>query len=90
MNVNYYVYVLYSMAHGRYYIGSSADPQKRLQSHNDHRNKGWTKRYAPWVIIYTEKFDAKYDALLKEKWLKSGIGREFIIKIHFKNPDFSI
>ena len=87
MDVNYFVYVLYSIAHSRYYIGSSADPQKRLQSHNDLRNNGWTKRYAPWEIIYTEMYDSKYDALIREKWLKSGIGREFILQMHSKKSD---
>ena len=78
MDIPYFAYVLYSSEHGRYYVGSSADLQKRLLSHNDPRNSGWTKRYAPWEIIYTEKFDNKHDALIKEKWLKSGVGREFI------------
>ena len=76
------VYVLYSSVHDKYYVGSSVDPVKRLHSHNDPRNKGWTKRYAPWIIIYTEVFDSKYEALMREKWLKSGIGREFIRQIH--------
>ena len=81
----YYVYVLYSLIHGRYYVGSSADPQKRLNSHNDSRNRGWTRRFAPWVIIYTERLNSKYDALKREKWLKSGIGRDFILQNHKKN-----
>ena len=74
----YYVYVLYSKMHNRYYTGSSADPHKRILSHNDPHNKGWTKRYAPWVLIYTQEFDNKTDALKRERWLKSGKGREFI------------
>ena len=82
MDFKYYVYVLYSKEHDRYYTGSSADPQKRVLSHNDPRNKGWTSRYAPWELIYTQKFDNKTDALKKEKWLKSGIGREFIQEFH--------
>jgi len=54
MDNGYFVYVLYSKVHDRYYAGSSADPQKRLQSHNDPRNKSWTKRYAPWELIYID------------------------------------
>jgi putative endonuclease len=80
MNSGYFVYVLFSYQYNRYYVGSSVDPQKRLISHNDPRNRGWTKRYAPWVIIYTEKCKDKRTALSKEKWLKSGVGREFIKK----------
>lgn len=66
MDIPYFAYVLYSHEHGRYYVGSSADPKKRLLSHNDQRNNGWTKRYTPWEIIYTEKFDKNhlYELLL--------------------------
>ena len=74
----YFVYVLYSEEHRRYYFGSSSNPQNRLLSHNDPRNRGWTKRYAPWKMVYSEELATKHDALMKEKWLKSGIGREFI------------
>ncbi len=80
----YYVYVLFSFKYSKHYVGSSSDPQKRLLSHNDPRNKGWTKRYAPWEIIYTESLNSKHDALSKEKWLKSGVGREFINKAYTK------
>ena len=82
MDSPYYIYILFSEKHQRYYSGSSADPQKRLQSHNDSRNNGWTKRYAPWEIIHTEEFQTKKEALIREKWFKTGVGREFIKKIH--------
>ena len=83
MDSPYFVYVLYSKVHKRYYTGSSSDPYKRLNGHNDPRSKGWTSRYAPWNIIHVEECDSKSDALRKEKWLKSGAGREFIKSIHF-------
>jgi putative endonuclease len=78
----YYVYVLYSKAHHRYYVGSSSDPTKRLLSHNDPRNNGWTKRFRPWTIIYTETFNSKLEALKRERWFKSGVGREFMKSMH--------
>ena len=77
MSENYYVYVLYSFLHQRYYFGSSANPHKRLKSHNDTRNKGWTRRYAPWKLIYTEKLMSKHEALMRERWFKTGAGRKF-------------
>jgi len=74
----HFVYVLYSDSFHRFYIGSSANPQKRLQSHNDPRNKGWTRRYAPWRLMYTEECINKHEALTREKYLKTGIGRDYI------------
>ena len=74
----YFVYVLYSEAFNKIYIGSSSDIKARLNSHNDPRNRGWTSRYRPWVIIHSEEFQSKHDSLLREKQLKSAKGRDFI------------
>ena len=49
----YSVYVLWSQRAGRFYIGISEDPQKRLGQHN-HSGRGWTARYAPWSLVYQE------------------------------------
>jgi putative endonuclease len=59
----YYVYVLYSTKYHKMYIGYSSEPEKRLLSHNDERNTGWSKRYQPWQIIHIEEFEAKSEAL---------------------------
>jgi putative endonuclease len=49
----YYVYVLWSPRARRFYIGISENPQKRLAQHND-AARGWTARYAPWQLVYSE------------------------------------
>lgn len=49
----YFVYALYSRHFDKIYIGYSEDPDKRLSSHNHPNNKGWTKKYQPWEIVYT-------------------------------------
>jgi putative endonuclease len=82
----YYIYVLFSEGLKKYYTGSSSDPFKRLISHNDPRNRGWTKSGAPWSLIYTEKLQSKKEALIKEKWLKSGTGRDFIKNLLRSQP----
>ncbi len=74
----FFVYALYSEAHNKIYIGYSSNPEKRLLSHNDERNKGWTGKFQMWKLIYTEKCDTKTEALKREKQLKSFKGREFI------------
>ena len=71
----FYIYVLYSAEHNKIYIGYSQDIHRRLKSHNDPRNKGWTSRYKPWDIIHSESFQTKRDALMREKQLKTSKGR---------------
>jgi putative endonuclease len=55
----------------------TSDLEERIRSHNI-LGKGWTARYRPWRVIYTKEFFSKTEALQYEKWLKSGVGREFI------------
>jgi putative endonuclease len=46
----HYVYALYSKKFDKIYIGYSPGPNKRLASHNDPGDKGWTKKFQPWEI----------------------------------------
>jgi len=75
----YYVYLIESRE-GYRYTGSTEDLNKRLQEHNSKSLSFWTKRGTNWKIIYQEEFERKLDALRRERWLKSGIGREWIKK----------
>ncbi len=74
----HFIYVLYNRKYHKIYIGYSIDPNRRLQFHNDEDNKGYTKRYQPWEIIYTEEFETMKEALDREKQLKTARGRDFI------------
>ena len=74
------VYVLHSQIFDKIYVGYTSDIEKRLFAHNHSSNKGWTKNFQPWKIIYTEKYEKKKDAIIREKQLKSSKGREFIRK----------
>ena len=74
----FFTYILYSKRFGKIYIGFTSDLEKRLASHNDEKNKGWTKKFQPWTLAYSEEFQEKADAMKREKQLKSGNGRAFI------------
>jgi putative endonuclease len=74
----HYVYVLYSEKHNKHYTGYSTDPADRFLSHNEKATRGFTVRYRPWKIILTEQYATKSEALKREKWLKTGVGRDFI------------
>mgnify|MGYP001244617402 CR=1 FL=1 len=71
------VYVIKSKE-GFKYTGMTEDLEKRLREHNNKSLSFWTKRGSEWELVYKEEFEQKTDALRREKWLKSGIGREYL------------
>ena len=74
------VYVLHSQSFDKIYIGFTSDIEKRLFAHNHISNKGWTKSFQPWEVIYKEVYKLKSDAMIREKQLKTSKGRDFIRK----------
>jgi putative endonuclease len=73
----YIVYILFSEKHNKHYTGFTSSISLRLKSYNEF-GKDWTSRYRPWKLIYTKEFKNKSEAMAYERWLKTGIGREFI------------
>jgi putative endonuclease len=73
----YTVYLIYSEKHQKHYTGYTSDLPERLISHNI-LGHGWTSKYRPWKLIYSKEFNSKQEAVSHEKWLKTGIGRDFI------------
>ena len=76
----WFVYVLQSEVAPRRYIGITTDLQKRLASHNRGATKS-TKAWVPWKLVYSETYVCKREAAEKEKFLKSGVGREYLDSI---------
>ena len=75
--MSYFVYVITSQTRKYRYIGISDNVQRRLQQHNNGYNKT-TKPYIPFKIILVEKLESRHEARTREKFLKSGVGREFL------------
>ncbi|HLV38078.1 GIY-YIG nuclease family protein [Xanthomarina sp.] len=73
----YYTYVLKSNVDGRLYKGHTDDVEKRLREHNAGKTKS-TKGFIPWELVYFEIFKSKLEAVLREKYFKTGSGREFL------------
>ena len=74
------MYVLIS-DEGYRYTGMTQDLDLRLKQHNDKSLSFWTKRGSNWRIVYKEKFCSRAEAIKKEKWLKTGVGREWLSKL---------
>jgi putative endonuclease len=56
--------------------------ERRLREHNQGENKS-TIAYKPFLLIYSESFSDRVSAREKEKYLKSGIGKEFLRSLKF-------
>ena len=76
----YFVYIIESIKHKRRYIGSTSDPEKRLNYHNKGANRS-TRPYRPYKSVYLEKLNSKIEALKREKQLKSYKGGEALKKL---------
>jgi putative endonuclease len=76
----YTVYVIQSVIDGRLYKGFTNDLERRLNEHNQGRVKS-TAKFIPWKVVYTEKANSSIEARAREKFFKSGKGREFLKKL---------
>lgn len=75
--MKYFTYVIYSQSHNRFYKGLTQNIEKRLEEHNRGLTSS-TKFYKPWTLIFSEEFSSRDEARKREKFLKSGQGRDFI------------
>ena len=75
------VYALHSHSHDKIYIGYTSNLELRLLSHNQISKKGFTAKFRPWKLIYSEEYEDKKAAMKREKELKSSRGRVFIRKV---------
>ena len=71
------VYVIYSKLFDQIYIGQTKNIESRLERHNIGLVKS-TKPYLTWIVIHTEKYSNRAEAMKREKELKSHQGRNFI------------
>ena len=75
--MNYFVYAIKGLERNYIYVGLSNDVKRRLCEHNSGKNKT-TRIYRPFVIIHVEKCLDRPSARVREKYLKSGVGKEFL------------
>ena len=73
----YIVYVITSEIRNYDYVGLTSNFPARFYRHN----KGYertTKPYRPFRILFTEEYKTRKEVRAREKFLKSGAGREYI------------
>ena len=72
-----YVYILESQKDNGWYTGYTSDLKKRLSEHQNGYTSS-TKYRRPWKLIYYEACLSEADAIAREKYLKSGMGKRYL------------
>jgi len=76
----FYVYILYSKAADKFYVGQTSDVARRLLEHNTPIvNSKFTAKYIPWyLMLYFPINHDRRDTIKVEKFIKSQKSRKFI------------
>ena len=86
----YFVYLLENKIDKSWYTGFTSDLKRRILEHNSQKGGRTTKLKRNWEIIYFGGYGNKLDAMGREKFLKSGSGKNYFKKQlkHYltKNP----
>ena len=78
-----FVYIIQSIVRpASYYVGLTSDVEARLIAHNAGLSPH-TAPNRPWKRLVVVEFDEEQSAVLFEKYLKTGSGREFARR-HFR------
>src|SRR5436189_169287 len=73
------LYVLSSEKTGRRYVGSCENLADRIDRHNAGQSKA-TKHGVRWDLLSTERFSTRYEAAQRERYYKTGRGRDELNK----------
>ncbi len=73
----WFVYALRSRKDGALYVGMTSNLERRLAEHNHGYNRSTVSR-GPFELIHSEACESHMEARQREKFLKSGKGREIL------------
>jgi len=86
MPFQYYVYILTNKYNTVLYIGITGDLIKRVFEHKNKIVAGFTEKYNVNKLVYYEVFEDVYEAISREKYLKSKKRSVKIQLIEKRNP----
>ena len=76
----YTLYILHSKSVDRYYVGYTNNIVRRLSEHNRVKGK-YTDIGIPWIIVYSECFATKKEAMKRERFIKGRKSKKFLIDL---------
>jgi putative endonuclease len=87
----YYIYILYSETSDKYYVGYTADYQRRLLEHNATERDTYTSKHRPWRMeAVFAAGEIEGEAMKIESFIKKQKSRKLIQRIiegeDFKGP----
>ncbi|MCA6389721.1 MAG: GIY-YIG nuclease family protein [Cytophagales bacterium] len=82
--MTFYVYILQSQVNNSFYKGSTDDLVRRLREHNEGKS-AFTKKYAPWNLVWYTLKDGRAEAVRLEIKLKN-LSIERLIEFMKKYP----
>jgi putative endonuclease len=71
----FWVYIIQSEKNTWTYTGNTNNIKRRLCEHNMGKMSS-TRHHRPFKLIYTEEFSSRREAMSRERFLKTGQGRE--------------
>ena len=71
----FWVYAISSLNRSYIYVGLTSGLESRIARHNKGYEKT-TKPYRPFVLLFSEQVNTRTNAREREKYWKSGIGKE--------------
>lgn len=74
--MNVYVYIIRSELDNSLYIGQTENLVDRIISHNGGMSK-YTAKKRPWILVYTEEYESRTEAIKRERFLKKQRNRAF-------------
>ena len=77
----FFVYAISSKNRNYIYVGLMNNLERRLKEHNSGSNKT-TRSYRPFKLILVEKYTTRIVARSREKYLKTGVGKEFLKRLN--------
>jgi len=78
--IMYYTYAIKSEIRNYIYVGITNNPNRRINEHCRGYEKT-TKPYRPFKTMLIEKYSNRIEARNREKFLKSGFGKEYLKNI---------
>jgi putative endonuclease len=73
----FYAYVIKSRVADFVYKGHCENLEERMKQHNSGMTES-IRPYVPFDLIYSEEFDLREEAIIREKYFKSAAGRRFL------------
>jgi len=73
----FFVYAIKSSIRQYIYVGFTNDFDRRFSEHNSGQNRT-TKAYRPFELVVLEKYSTRIEARKREKFLKTGSGKELL------------